>query len=74
MRLGVGRRPVKAPRQPAWAAPITPAAASANSTGAQSAASTPRAIPGRVVTMASAFGASIRSQGVSTSITSGLWI
>ena len=50
------RRPI-APRQPAWAAPITPASASANSTGAQSAVRMPSAMPRVRVTMASAFGA-----------------
>ena len=49
--------PPSAPFQPAWAAPITPARASAMSTGAQSAASTPSATPGRSVTIASALGA-----------------
>ena len=34
-------RPASAPFQPAWAAPITPASASANSTGAQSAVRMP---------------------------------
>ena len=37
--------PVKAPRQPACAAPITPASASANSSGPQSAVETPMARP-----------------------------
>ena len=50
--------PLSAPRQPAWAAATTRACASANSTGAQSAVSTPSAIPGVAVTMASAFGRS----------------
>ena len=43
--------PVKAPFQPAWAAPITRASASANSTGPQSAVETPMAMPGVSVTM-----------------------
>ena len=42
------------PRRPQWATPITPASASASSTGRQSAAKTPRATPRRVVTWASA--------------------
>src|SRR5262249_4475119 len=37
--------PVAAPRQPAWAAPITPAVSSANRTGPQSAVVTPIASP-----------------------------
>ena len=48
--------PVKAPFQPAWAAPMTRACGSANSTGPQSAVEAPIAMPGRSVTMASAFG------------------
>jgi hypothetical protein len=50
--------PVSAPRQPACAAPITRACASANSTGPQSAVDTPTASPGVRVTMASARGRS----------------
>ena len=50
--------PVKAPFQPACAAPMTRASASANSTGPQSAVEAPIAMPGRSVTMASAFGRS----------------
>ena len=46
--------PASAPRQPAWAQPITPAAGSAISTGAQSAHTTPRAMPARLLTRASA--------------------
>ena len=42
--------PVSAPRQPAWAAPITRASASANSTGAQSAVRMPSSTPGVAVT------------------------
>ena len=48
--------PVSAPRQPAWAAPITRASASANSSGPQSAVDTPMASRGVRVTMASARG------------------
>ena len=48
--------PASAPRQPAWAAPMTRASPSQNSTGAQSAVSTPMARPGVLVTMASASG------------------
>src|SRR5258708_5791249 len=48
--------PVAAPRQPAWAAPTTPACWSANSTGPQSAGVTPIARPGVRGTMASARG------------------
>ena len=50
--------PVKAPFQPACAAPMTRASASANSTGPQSAVDAPMAMPGRSVTIASAFGRS----------------
>ena len=46
--------PASAPRQPAWAQPITPASRSAIRTGAQSAHTTPSAMPGRSVTRASA--------------------
>src|SRR6185369_14284122 len=53
----VSTTPPKAPFQPACAAPITWASASANSTGAQSAASTPSTTPGRSVTSASPLGA-----------------
>ena len=38
--------PPRAPFQPAWAAPITPAAGSANNTGTQSAVRMPSARPG----------------------------
>ena len=48
--------PAKAPRQPACAAPMTPASLSASSTGAQSALRMPKAIPGRRVTAAAARG------------------
>ena len=48
--------PATAPRQPAWAAPTTRAAGSANSTGAQSAVTMPSAMPGAAVAMASASG------------------
>ena len=48
--------PVNAPRQPAWAAPITPFLLSANRTGPQSAVVMPSASPGRLVTIASALG------------------
>jgi hypothetical protein len=54
-----------APRQPAWAAATTRACGSANSTGAQSAVSTPSAMPGVAVTMASARGRSSRVHGLS---------
>ncbi len=58
--------PVKAPRQPACAAPITPAPASANRTGPQSAVVTPMARPRVVVTMASARGRVSAVHGAST--------
>ena len=58
--------PPFAPFQPACAAPITLASGSTSSTGAQSAVSTPRAMPGTEVTMASAFGP---SPGAQTSCT-----
>ena len=60
--------PASAPRQPPCAAPMTRASGSANSTGAQSAASTPSAIPGTRVTMPSARGLSSRRHGRSTVI------
>ena len=44
--------PASAPRQPPCAAPMIRASGSANSTGAQSAARTPSAIPGAAVTIA----------------------
>ena len=48
--------PPMAPFQPAWAAPITPASASANSTGAQSAVWMPSIRPGTLVAMPSPSG------------------
>ncbi len=48
--------PASAPRQPACAAPMTRACASANSTGPQSAVETPMASPATLVTIASARG------------------
>ena len=66
--------PASAPRQPAWAAPITRASGSANSTGPQSAVETPMASPGSRVTMASARGRALWSHGVSATTTSGEWI
>src|SRR5690349_3838663 len=54
--------PPMAPRQPAWAAATTPATGSANSTGVQSAASTPTAMPLDAVTRASARGRSASGQ------------
>jgi hypothetical protein len=68
------RTPPMAPFQPACAAPMTPAPPSANSTGAQSAVSTPRARPGSRVTMASASGAASGAQGRSTRTTRSEWI
>ena len=59
--------------QPAWAAPMIRAFASAKRTGVQSAASSPSAMSGRVVTIASAFGAFSCDQGSTTRITSALW-
>ena len=55
--------PASAPRQPAWAAPITPASASASRTGAQSAVTMPSSRPGRSVTSASACGRSVVGHG-----------
>ena len=55
--------PATAPRQPAWAAPITPASVSANRIGAQSAVMMPRAMSGRSVTIASARGPSPGAHG-----------
>ena len=66
------RTPVRAPRQPAWAAPITPACGSAKRTGAQSAVRTPRTRPRLAVTSASALGRS-PVQGASTTSASALW-
>ena len=65
------RTPLAAPRQPAWAAQMTPAAPSANRTGAQSAVVTPIASPGAAVTIASARGRSCGCQGRSMITTSG---
>ena len=65
--------PAKAPFHPAWAAPTTRAAASANRTGPQSAASTPSPMPGRSVTMASQRGRVSRVQGSVTVATRLLW-
>ena len=62
--------PASAPRQPPCAAPIIRASGSANSTGAQSAARTPRTIPGVAVTIPSARGFSARRQVFSTVIVS----
>ena len=53
----VSTTPPSAPFQPAWQAPTTPALLSASSTGAQSAASTPSTMPGRLLTNPSALGA-----------------
>ena len=66
--------PVNAPRQPAWAAPITPAWLSANSNGPQSAVDTPMASRGVRVTMASARGRASGVQGAWATTTSGEWI
>ena len=63
--------PVSAPRQPACAAPITPASASANSNGPQSAVDTPIASRGLRVTMASARGRAPCVHGSSATTTSG---
>src|SRR5579885_2279116 len=65
--------PASVPRQPPCAAPITPAAGSANNTGAQSAARMPRAIPGAAVTMPSARGAAPAGHGSVTVTTAALW-
>ncbi len=67
--------PPSAPFQPAWAAPITLAWASANSTGAQSAVRMPSARPGVAVTMASPSAARFASQsGAQPTWTMALWI
>ncbi len=58
--------PVNAPFQPAWAAPTTPSAGSANRIGPQSAVAMPRASPSARVTMASARGRSAGANGAST--------
>ena len=60
------KMPATAPRHPACAAPITPAVASANSTGAQSAVTIPSAMPGRSVTAASARGPAPGNHAAST--------
>ena len=65
--------PASAPRQPAWAAPTTPASASASSTGAQSAVRMPSSRSGRSVTIASACGRSSCGHGCSTVTTSAEW-
>ncbi len=62
--------PASAPRQPAWAAPITRASASAKRIGPQSAAPTPSATPVRLVTTASALGPLPGSHTVSTTTVS----
>ena len=51
-----GRIPATAPRHPAWQAPTTPAAGSARSTQAQSAAMAPSRSPGEAVTTPSHVG------------------
>ena len=66
--------PPSAPFQPACAAPITPALVSAKRTGAQSAVSTPSAMPGTLVTLASACGLASTSHGVVTVTARALWI
>ena len=55
--------PASVPRQPQWTAAMTPRSASAISTGAQSAVSTPMVNPDVVVTTASASGGSVGDQG-----------
>jgi hypothetical protein len=72
--MTVSITPVKAPRQPACAAPITRACASASSSGPQSAVETPIASSGVRVTMASARGRSAAGHGVSATTTCGEWI
>jgi copper oxidase (laccase) domain-containing protein len=63
--------PVNAPFQPEWAAPITRACGSTNRIGPQSAAVTPSASPGTLVTMASARGRVCVSHGAEAIATSG---
>src|SRR5262249_26978994 len=67
------RTPVAAPRQPAWATPMTPAVSSANRTGPQSAVVTPMASPGTAVTIASARGPSCGRPGRAVVTHSGEW-
>ncbi len=64
--------PDSAPRQPAWAAPMTRAAPSHNRTGAQSAVRMPMASPGFAVTMASASGVLPSFHGLSATTASAL--
>ncbi len=66
--------PPSAPFHPAWAAPTTPASASANKTGAQSAVRIPSNRPGRFVTSASPCGRTSSSGGVSIVTASAEWI
>ena len=63
--------PESAPFQPACAAPITCASASASSTGPQSAVVIPTASPRTRVTTASARGACSRVHGASATATRG---
>ena len=66
--------PESAPRQPAWAAPMTRAFGSASRTGPQSAVVTPMASARMRVTMASARGRASGGHGVSATTTCGEWI
>ncbi len=65
--------PDNAPRQPACAAPTTPACGSAKSTGPQSAVVTPTASARMRVTMASACGRVSLVHGASATATCGEW-
>ena len=65
--------PDKAPFHPAWQAPTTPAAASANSTVPQSAPVTPSARPGVRVARPSQRGRSASVKGPVTITASGEW-
>ncbi len=62
-----------APFQPAWAAPMTRALGSANSTGPQSAVVTPSARPSTFVTIASTRGRESPFHGAVATATSGEW-
>ena len=65
--------PASAPRQPAWAAPTTPASASASSTGAQSAVRMPSSRSGPVGDHRVGVGPLVLRPRRSTSTTSAEW-
>jgi len=66
--------PASAPRQPPWRGADDPASGSANSTGAQSAASTAEGDARTAVTIASARGLAARRHGRSTVTVAVPWI